>query len=149
MGERPKNTVRVKVMCLFTRNGKTLGAKGYDEVTKQEHFRIIGGNLDFGETTNKGIRREVREELKCDIENLKLVDVIDNHYTYNGHKGHDVIFLYKGNLSSEKLYEQDIICIEEPDCTFNAEWIPVVDILSGKTTLYPTYNWKKILLSDN
>lgn len=132
-------------MCLFTKDGKTLGAIGYDDIKKQEHFRIIGGSLDFDERAEEGIRREVREELHCDIENLELVDVIENLYTYNGQKGHDIIFLYKGDLSDRSLYEKDKIVIDEEEyASFEAKWVPVEDILSGKTILYPAYDWVKV-----
>jgi len=144
MGERKPNTIRVKVMCLFTKDGKTLGARGYDDIKKQEHFRIIGGSLYFNEKAEDGIRREVKEELNCDIENLELIDVIENLYTYSGNKGHDVVFLYKGDLSNKELYNQEKIIIEEEYDTFEARWIPVQDILSGEAILYPDYDWSKV-----
>ena len=55
---------RIKVMCVFNHQGKTLASKGYDHVKDEVFYRLIGGTIDFGEKSEDGIRREIQEELK-------------------------------------------------------------------------------------
>ena len=40
------------------------------------HWDLPGGTLDFGEDTQEGITREIREETNLDINNLQAIDVI-------------------------------------------------------------------------
>lgn len=136
---------RVKAMCLFVYNGKTLASKGYDQHKNEVFYRVIGGTINFGEKSEDGIRREIREELKCEIENLKLIDVVENIFTYQGQQRHEIAFLYKGDLTNKDLYRQEKIHIVEPDGEFDAEWVPINDILSGKITLYPELDYSSIL----
>jgi len=137
--------IRLKAMCLFNHEGKTLASKGYDEKKNQTFYRVIGGSVDFGEKTEEGVRREIREELGCEVENLELVKIVENIFEYNGVPGHEVVFLYKGDLSNKDLYAQEKIHIVEPYSEFNAEWVPIEDVVSGKAILYPALNYSEIL----
>ena len=139
------NKQRIKVMCVFNHNGKTLASKGHDEYKSETFYRIIGGGVEFGEKSEDGIRREIREELKCEIENLELVKIVENIYFYKGKPYHDVVFLYKGELSNKDLYQQEKIHIIEPYSEFDAEWISIDDVLSGKIILYPELDYSDIL----
>lgn len=136
---------RLKVMCLFIRAGKTLASKGYDEKKNETFYRLIGGSVNFGEKTDDSIRREIKEELGCEIENLELIKVLENIFTFNNNQGHDIVFLYKGELSNKALYDQEKIHIVEPHTEFDAEWVLIDDILMAKAILYPDFGYSEIL----
>ena len=73
----------IKTMLLIRKNGKLLLSEGSDK-TKDEHFyRFLGGSLNFAEPLEDGIRREVRKELKCEIENLRLITPIEDTYEFD------------------------------------------------------------------
>lgn len=129
-------------MCLFHNNGKVLVSKGFDRVKNEHFYRVLGGSVNFFETGKAGVRREIQEELHSEIENLKLVDVIENLFTYEGSKGHEIVFLYSGDLSRKELYEQNPIHIIEDTYEFDAEWIATSDVLAGKIPLYPALDYK-------
>lgn len=137
----------VKVICVFNHNGKTLASRGYDSKKNETFYRGIGGGVHFRETSENAIRREVKEELGSDVENLELLTVSENIFTYNGKNMHQIIFLYEADLSNKDLYNQDKIKVTEPHSEFDAEWVSVNDILSGKTTLYPSLDWSRYLRS--
>lgn len=142
--EQPQKP-RVKVMCILTHEGKTLASKGYDKNKDETFYRLLGGSLEFGETLEDGVRREIREELHCEIENLIFAKLVENIFTYEGKQGHDLVFLYKGELSDKALYKKETIHIIEPYSEFEAAWIPVEDVLSGKITLYPAADYSDVL----
>jgi ADP-ribose pyrophosphatase YjhB (NUDIX family) len=142
---RTENQIRIKAMCLFSHQGKTLASKGFDEKKQQIFYRIIGGSLNFGETTEQGVRREIKEELGCEIENLDFLKVVENIFEYNGLPGHEIVFLYKGELSNKQLYSQNKIHIVEPYMEFDAEWVPIEYILNKKIILYPSFNFNEVL----
>ena len=142
--ERSKGEVKLKAMCFFERDGKLLVSKGFDTVKKEYFYRPLGGHVDFFETAEAGIRREIQEELGSGINNLKLLATIENLFTYQGDKGHEIVFLYSGDLAREELYKTNPIKIVEPDHEFGASWIPIKDILSGQVPLYPKFNYQEL-----
>lgn len=139
------NKPRVKVMCVINHNGKTLVSKGYDKHKDETFYRLLGGSLELTETLENGIKREVREELKCEIESLEFVKYVENIFTYEGMPGHDIVFIYKGDLSNKDLYEKEKIHIVEPYGEFDAEWVSIDDILSKKAILYPALDYSEVL----
>lgn len=89
--------------------------------------------------------REIREELGCEIEDLRLLDVLENRYTYEGQKGREIVFLYKGELADKSMCERNPVHIIEDTYEFYADWVTVDDILGGKKKLYPTCDYGKYL----
>ena len=136
--------IYIKSLCIIERDKKLLLCKGYDSVKKETFFRIIGGTVDFREKAEEALRREIREELDSELENLEFVTVVENIFTYEGAKAHEICFLYKGDLSNKDAYKKRIIPI--PDAKdFPAEWVPISDILEGKSILYPAFDYQKLL----
>lgn len=140
-----ENTIRIKAMCLFKHADKVLVGKGYDKTTNQPFYRILGGSIHFGETSQEAVQREIREELNSDITELELINITENLFEYEGIKGHEIVFLFKGNLTNEKIYEEDIIHVVEEDYEFDAEWIPIQEIIDGPIKLYPDDDIEQIL----
>ncbi|MEK7117861.1 MAG: NUDIX domain-containing protein [Patescibacteria group bacterium] len=140
------NKIVVKAMCVVSRNGKeVLAGIGRDDV-KEEYFgRIIGGKMEFGETAESALRREFKEELNTDLEELFFIKMVENIFTYNGQNGHEVIFVYKGNLSDKALYQKDLIKVEDCGKKFDVKWVSLDDVYSGKLKLYPEIDYKAIL----
>lgn len=137
--------IKIKAMCLFTRDGKTLASKGRDTVKGEDFYRVLGGHVEFFETAEEGIRREIREELNSEIENLKFLDVVENRFIYEGNKWHELVFLYSGDLSRKELYEEKLIRIVEETHELDAVWIPIQSVLSGEVHFYPTFDYGRFL----
>lgn len=135
--------IMVKAMCLIEHEGKLLLCKNYNKVKKETFFRVVGGTVNFGEKCEEAVRREIKEELNSKIENLHFIAVIENIFTYEGEEGHEIVFLYKGDLSNKEIYKKKIIYIPDAE-DFPAEWVPISDILEGKVKLYPVFNYRKL-----
>src|SRR3989344_4298780 len=142
--ERSKGEVKLKAMCFFERDGKLLVSKGFDTVKREHFYRPLGGHINFFETAEAGIRREIQEELGSEIKSLKHLETIENLFTYQGKKEHEIVFLYSGDLAKEELYETDPIKIVELDHEFEASWVPIKDILSGQIPIYPKFDYKEL-----
>lgn len=138
--------IMVKAMCLIEHEGKLLLCKGYDKVKKETFFRVIGGTVNFGEKCEEAVRREIREELNYEIENLRFITVIENIFTYEREEGHEIVFLYKGDLSNKEIYKKKIIHIPDAE-DFPVEWVPISDILEEKVKLYPAFNYRELFSS--
>lgn len=138
--------IELKAMCLFRQDGRLLVSKGVDSVKNKSFYRLLGGHIEFGETAEAGIRREIVEELGSEIENLKLVSVIENIFTYEGREGHEIDFLFSGDLTNKGLNNQTILhVVEHNSLDFDAEWIPISSVTSGEIPLYPPFDYAGIL----
>ena len=133
--------IHVKAMCLFSRDGKTLATRHWDEIKQQEFHRVIGGGMHFQETAEDAVRREVREELGSEIDHVRFLEVVENIFTNRGVPGHEIVFLFSGELRDESLYTREEIRITETSSEVSAFWIPVADVLSGALRLYPTADY--------
>ena len=77
MSNEPEKIV-VNVMCLFVHAGRILVEERYDSSRGEGFYRLIGGGMEFFETAEEAIRREVREELDSGIEKLEFLTVLQN-----------------------------------------------------------------------
>ena len=154
MAHMPPNTTRVKAMCLIIHDGKVLVADGDTLRSKSDarpvvpspFYRVLGGSIDFAEKTEDAVRREIREELNAEITDLEFVTAIENIFVYAGEQGHEIAFLYKGQITDESILSQKKVHIDEPDYEFDAVWVPFEQILKGDKPLYPVFDYRSVLL---
>ena len=139
-----KGKITLKAMCIFQKDGQILVSKGFDKVKNETFYRFLGEHINFFESGEKGIRREIQEELKSDIKNLKFIDIVENLFIYQGEKYHEIDFIYSGDLVKKELYNQTSIHIIKETHEFDAEWFPIKDIFTNKIPLYPKFNYKEL-----
>jgi len=116
--------VRVKAVCVFGHEGRILAIDGFDP-TKRDRFWVpIGGRVEFGETSRHAITREVNEELSADVSDLVLLGVLENIFTFDGGNGHEIVFVYDGQLADQSIYERTSVSgLEDNGQQFIARWI--------------------------
>lgn len=138
--QKNKPQIEVLALCIITRdNSEILACRGHDDVKNEDFGRILGGHVEFGETAEFALRREFKEELNAELENLRLLDVLENIFTYNGKPGHQITFLYAGNFVDSDFYKKDKMKILDAD--FEAVWYKISDIQNGKVKVYPEFDY--------
>jgi ADP-ribose pyrophosphatase YjhB (NUDIX family) len=140
--EHPSNLIVVKAMCIFRRaDGKLLFSRGYDSVKKEAFLRPLGGHVEFGETGEETIRREMREEIGCEALHVKFLSVIENRFTYNGEQKHEIILMYEGKLADESLYRKERFMFVEGERETEAGWYSKVDVEKEGLPVYPPFSY--------
>ena len=135
--------IEIKAFCLIRHDGKLLVSKGYDKTKQETFYRFLGGTVEFGETGEQAVVREIKEELGSGLIDVVRLDLIQNIFSYNNEERHQLTFLFEGTLLDESLYTQELIqIIDAPES--RAVWLPIEEVLSGKAILYPTYDYSKI-----
>jgi ADP-ribose pyrophosphatase YjhB (NUDIX family) len=130
--------IRPLALCIFRRDdGRVLVAPGYDPVKQQRFYRPLGGEIEFGERAEDAARREIREELGAEIEDLQFLGAIENIFSYLGQSGHELAWLYEGRFSDPSFYERDVIEAAEGGATFEAHWVDLGVFERGEAPLYP------------
>jgi len=132
------NHIRPIALCVFLKNDHILVFEGYDNVNDQVFYRPLGGGIEFGESGEKAVRREIMEELHSEIEGLKHLGYLENIFVHNGNRGHEIVMIYDGVLKESGLYDQAVIEIVEANGEkIRAMWKGLDDFGEEKSILYP------------
>ena len=136
-GKQPHKFIRPLVICLFRNDGRFLASLGTDSVKDQDFYRPLGGMIEFGETAEAALKREIREELGEEIKNIKYLGTFENLFTYEGKPGHEIILVFDAEFINSSVYEKDVIDVNEADFWYKAYWITYEEFHSGALTVYP------------
>lgn len=130
--------IRPVALCVFRSNNRILVSEGYDAQKQEKFYRPLGGGVEFGEYSWDAIRREIREELGEEIQNLTFIGPAENVFEYDGQPGHEIIFVFEAEFVNPALYRQEVIRGTEDDNTpIRAIWKPIADFKRNKAILYP------------
>ncbi|MEH7238010.1 NUDIX hydrolase [Bacillus sp. JJ1562] len=133
-----KGVIRPIVICIFKKNSSILVAVGYDSVKKEYYYRPIGGGIEFGESSSTALIREIQEEIKADITDIKLLGTVENIFTYNGDTGHELVIVYDATFVNKSFYQADFFeGVEDDGSKFMIFWKPLSDFQNGKLRLVP------------
>lgn len=138
--------IRPLVICVFRRNSKILVCEGIDTVKNEIFYRPAGGMIEFGEKAEDTLRREIKEETREEITNIKYLGMIENIFTYEGKPGHEIILVYDAEFVNKDTYKKNAINITESnDVWCLAYWKDINEFGNGKLILYPD-KLKQLLL---
>ena len=134
-----KNRIRPIAICVFRNQDRILVFEGFDKVKNETFYRPLGGGVEFGETAEETVRRELKEEINADVEDIRFLGALENIFTFNNDKYHEIVLVHDGVLKEPGLYEQAVIVGHEADVEepFKAMWMSLNEFREGKFILYP------------
>jgi ADP-ribose pyrophosphatase YjhB (NUDIX family) len=104
-------------------NGKILlmqrGPKARDE---NGRWDIVGGAIEFGESIDDALVREVGEEMSTEPFNIEFLRAYDAHREHNGDQTHWICLLHSAQIDPTK------VKIGEPDKISAIGWFGLSDI---------------------
>ena len=131
------NTVRPIAIAIIRRGERIFVAEGTDDVTEETFYRPLGGLVEFGERGSDTVRREIQEEIGADLTNVRYLGTMENIFTYNGERGHEIVMVYEADFADPAMYDKpDVAARENGAAPFNAMWKRLSDF-GPHTPLYP------------
>ena len=130
-------TIRGKSIVIFWHNNKFLFTVCVEESTNNMFYIPVGGGVEFGEHSSEAARREVMEELGEEIENLVLLDTLENIFTYNGIKEHEIVFVYKVDLKNKNAYDSLNANKNDTGKQIKLIWASIDEIKNSEVSIYP------------
>lgn len=115
--------IRILSLAVIKKDNQILACPGFDKVKNSDFYRLIGGGVEFGENSLDALKREVQEELDVELINYRLVNVLENIFSYNGNDGHEICFIYEANFKDPANYQRQSFAILDSEEKATAEWI--------------------------
>ncbi len=102
-------------------------------------FRPPGGGIEFQETAAQAARRELREELGLQIEDIDLLGFREEIFSMDGEPYHEIAFVFEGWIADDALAALDgVAIVEDDDDVEIARVVSVADLRAGRfAPLYP------------
>ncbi len=129
--------IRPIAICVCRDGDRILAAEFYDSKKDQTFYRPLGGTIEFGEHGEDTVRREFREEIGAHLLEVHYVGMLENIFTYEGQRGHEIVLVYDGRLSDNSLYEKDFLLGDELGHQFKAVWKRLDEFAPGRPPVYP------------
>lgn len=99
---------------------------------KHQFHALIGGRIKYYESSDSAIKREIKEELGIECDNIHFLTTIQNFYEYQGTSMHEILFIYNvtiqdsfKNLNLIPDSKVDYVCVKLED-------IPQIHLLPEK-----------------
>ena len=99
--------LNVRAAGVMIHNGKILVHRNVNS----DHYALIGGRVEIGESSANTIKREIKEELGKDIEITGYISTIENFFEMKGSKYHEIMFVHKIEFTNEE--DKKIECMEK------------------------------------
>ena len=80
-----------------------------------DYYALVGGRVDFNEDTQTSLIREIKEELGFSInkEDTMLIDVVENFFDLKGYSFHELLFIYRVDVSKYNYDKEPIKTIDK------------------------------------
>ena len=129
--------IRPIAICAFRKGDRILVVEGHDSSTNVSFFRPLGGGIKFGETSEMALVREIREEIGAGVSNLQYIGTLENIFTFDGAKHHEIVQVYDGQFADAKLYSAThIVGAESTGAPMRILWRSI-ESFSSQSPLYP------------
>lgn len=129
--------IRPVAICVFWHRGRILVNESHDPVRRLSFCRPLGGGIEFGETSAQAVAREIREEIRAEVTDLRRISTLENIFTHRGVACHEIVQVYDGAFIDPAFYRMDAIGGEESDGQpFQAVWRGL-DSFSPERPLFP------------
>lgn len=86
--------------------GQFLLFRAFDKIKNEIFYRPLGGGIEFQETAREAVEREILEELGLKIIVGDQVNIFENIFIYEGHKGHEIVFLFEARFEDQSIYNR-------------------------------------------
>ena len=90
--------LNVRAAGVMIHNGKILVHRNVNS----DHYALIGGRVEIGESSANTIKREIKEELGKDIEITGYISTIENFFEMKGSKYYEIMFVHKIEFTNEE-----------------------------------------------
>ena len=128
-----------RVAGLFLHNQRALLHRAVSDA----HLALPGGRVDFMESSEEAIKREMKEEMGVDVDILRLLWVVEHFYENDDRKNHEIGLYYLLKLPKDSsLLDMEEFTGNEGKLKLIFKWFSIEQLEDVK--LYPSFLRKGI-----
>jgi ADP-ribose pyrophosphatase YjhB (NUDIX family) len=110
----------------------------HDPTTGEVVAVPLAGGIEFGETGEQAIARELEEEIGATATRIHRLGVLEDIFEWAGQLRHELYLVYEVELAGRDVYEREEVTVVEPDGeSYPARWRPLSEFGSGGARLVP------------
>ncbi len=137
MGWRPPQRIRTIAVALVYRGADVLVMAVNDDSGAIKGWRPLGGEIEFGESAEEAVAREFIEEIGKPIRCVKQLCVLENLYSHEGSRGHEIVFAFEAELLESETESQIAASFVDGGVANDVAWRPVRQFVEGVERLFP------------
>lgn len=134
---RPPRAIRAISIGLIRRNDELLVMAVKDDQGSVKGWRPPGGGIEFRESAEQAVARELREELGEAVVCRRRICVLENIFIHEGHPGHEVVFVFEVEFSDPSAYATECYSFVDQGIANNVSWRKASELQSGGDPLFP------------
>jgi ADP-ribose pyrophosphatase YjhB (NUDIX family) len=134
---RPPQTIRAIAVALVYRGADVLVMAVKSDAGSIKGWRPLGGAIEFGESAEEALAREFLEEIRQPIRCIKQLCVLENLYSHEGTRGHEIVFAFEAELVDSDFASTAGFSFFDGGVTNDVAWRPVREFVEGVERLFP------------
>jgi ADP-ribose pyrophosphatase YjhB (NUDIX family) len=134
---RPPQTIRAIAVALVYRATDVLVMAVKDDSGSIKGWRPLGGAIEFGESAEEALAREFLEEIGTPIRCIKQLCVLENLYSHEGTRGHEIVFAFEAELVGSDFDVKAGFSFFDGGVTNDVAWRPVREFVEGVERMFP------------
>lgn len=106
--QKKRQNIEIILRAIIVINNKILLCASNDQ---PPIYYLPGGHLDFGETLDLCLKREIKEEMGVEIKTSRFLKLFENFFHWRGENHHEINLLYRVTLKTKNT--EKIRCQED------------------------------------